>query len=73
MNIKLKFPPESVAFFIKSETEFLKIKIKSAAIGVTKDSGVTIMYRSETEGESPFDQNDLLDKLEFFKYVGDHS
>jgi hypothetical protein len=68
MDIKLKFPPESIAFFIKSESEFKKMRIKSANITVEKDS-VTIMYKTDDNGELPYNQNDLLSRREFSDHI----
>ncbi len=68
MHIKLKFPPDSTAFFIKSESEFQKIKIKESRI-IVNSEGVKIECQSFNEGEMPFDEKILLDKREFFDHV----
>ncbi len=68
MHIKLKFPPDSTAFFIKSESEFQKIKITESRISVSS-KGIKIEYQSSNEGEMPFEESVLLDKREFFDHV----
>lgn len=66
MDLKLKFSPHDSAFFLKTVTDYQKIKIKSISAKVS-GKGNEITYISDKDEE--FKESDLMTKREFCDYI----